>query len=90
MRTYKITHQDLEFLEQYIDDPSIKRILSDTRAKGLYDTGRYELMLQGADREKLIDVLGELFVSVGLMADGEPNVLGIRIEDLTDLLIGID
>ncbi|MBZ0165846.1 MAG: hypothetical protein K8I00_03495, partial [Candidatus Omnitrophica bacterium] len=73
MRIYKITQQDLELLEQYVDDPLMKLILSDTRAKGvhkakgLYDTGRYELALQGADREKLIDALGELFVSVGLM-----------------------
>lgn len=96
MRTYKITQQDLEFLEQYVSDPVIKRILSDTRdkgvhkAKGIYDTGHYELALRGSDREKLLDALGSLFVSVGLMSDGEPNALGIKIEDLTDLISGAE
>ena len=43
------------------------------------------LALSVAEQEKLIDDLLDLFVSIGLGDDDEPNKIGLHIESLIDV-----
>ena len=87
----EIRRPDIVFLEKYIRSDSILQELRAAREKGptvikeKYTTGRYEINLSEDAVSEILDELGNLFSTMGLEDDSEPNSLGIMIEDLIDL-----
>ena len=46
-----------------------------------------EVSLNDAEADKLLDLISNKFIEVGLKADSEPNTLGLQIESLIDKIL---
>ena len=93
MRSFSINRTDLDFLLARLRESSLLARLENAKDAGPIPsrstTERFPLTLTEEELSLLNDVLLDLFCSIGLEPDSEPNAVGRYIEGLIDFF-GID
>ena len=90
MEKFIINETQLIFLEKNITNTEIVKIIKESIKKNKIvingnATNRYYLNLSKKDVEIILNELTLLFTLKGIKENGEPNILGLDIENLIDV-----
>lgn len=77
-KTFYLKKHEWEFISKYCINLQLNNKL-------LRENSSFILALDTLEQEKLNDHLIDLFVSIGLKDDCEPNSIGLQIEGLIDI-----
>jgi hypothetical protein len=78
IREFLLTDADVNFITKYIVD-------FDISGKIYHKNAHFFLKLTKVEQDNLVNLLDDLFASVGLNEDYEPNEVGRQVEHLIDI-----
>lgn len=87
---YEISGDTMRFLQENTLHPSVQDRLREAEERGTvigdngFPTDAYLLQLTASERDRLVEELADLFWSIGIDPNGEPNDTGRFIETIID------
>ena len=92
--TFQISLEALDFLRLRVQDPVVRTALwhPDTTTAVSRQTinPRIGIVLSSEEQSRLVDNLLDLLSSIGIAEDGEPNNIGIYVENLINIFDSVE
>ncbi|MEO7164428.1 MAG: hypothetical protein ABI041_16015 [Bdellovibrionia bacterium] len=82
---YVFKASEIEIFKSVLTQFEYELLFSNLKANG--PSTSCEVSLNEAEADKLVDLISNKFMEVGLKADSEPNTLGLQIESLIDKIL---